>query len=215
MVERGDVPLVGGVVQVQGVVENPADAADGALLGFFRRRRVVIQDLPRKLQQAVVPQHQRGYPQDVAENVLLIARGAQQDVQRVGQRDRHVRPEGLETLDHAGDVDLVLAGEAGHVHVEHRRAQETQLLRHLDGEIVIHAAKPAVRGEGYGDAQTRQGQILSGQDVHRNHLSARMRATCMAYPGNPSRRWYIGRSRPMAIAPGMASSFAPITARAS
>ena len=49
---------------------------------------------------------------------------AQQDVERVGQRDRHVGPEGLEALDDAGHVDLVLAGEAGHVHVEHRSRPE-------------------------------------------------------------------------------------------
>ena len=153
LVQRGDMSAVGRIVQIERMIEGFAEPADATTHGLRRGIGPVTQNLPGELQESVVPQHERGNLENVLEHVLALG-GADEGVQSVGQRDGHIGAKGLQRLDGIVNVNIVAAGEAGDVQIEHRRAQRAQLIGHFDGEVIIDAAKPPVRGQRGDDPQT-------------------------------------------------------------
>ena len=145
LVHRGDMPAIGRIVKIERMVEGCPEPADGTTHGVRRGIGPVIQNLPGELQKPMVPQHQRGNLENVLKYVPALS-GADKGVESVGQRDGHIGAKGLQRLDGIVNVDIVAAGEAGDVQIEHRRTQRAQLFGHFDGEVIIDAAKPSVRG---------------------------------------------------------------------
>src|ERR1035441_11007213 len=97
---------------IQGFPE-PSDRTARCLRGRSRKRP---QDLLRKLQQSVVPQHKRRNLENIFENIFVLRCLALKCIQRIGQRNRYIRPERLQSLDGVVNVNIVLGYERSEEH---------------------------------------------------------------------------------------------------
>ena len=144
---------------VQGMIQSLAKLLDRSCSGLGRCVRQGAEAPPRQLEQAVVPEHNDGDLQDVAEDILTLGAATKEGVQGVRKRHCHIRVKRPELLGDRFYIVPVRKYEAANVQLENSGAHSAQFLRHLGGKIEVHATEPVERRTRRDNAESRQGQI--------------------------------------------------------